>query len=68
MWIKVNKAGDVWPAPRRMVSLTEGEKSVTRAVGDAAIAAGLAEEIEAPSRPDPASAPSGAAQGEKKGK
>jgi len=50
MWVRVNKAGDVWQHARRMVSVSVGEKSVKRELGDAIIKAGLGEEIEAPAR------------------
>jgi hypothetical protein len=52
MWIKVNKNHDHWAAPRRMISFKAGDEPriVKREIGDALIAAGVAEEVEAPAR------------------
>lgn len=49
MWVRILKDHDHWPKPRRMMSFKAGiEQSVTKTIGDALVAKGVAEEIPAP--------------------
>lgn len=50
MWVKVNKTHDHWPTTRRMITFkaSEDPRPVTAKIGEALIAAGVAEEVPAP--------------------
>lgn len=53
MWVRILKDKDYFPKPRQMMSFKEGvEQSVTKAIGEAGVAEGWAEEIQAPNAED----------------
>lgn len=53
MWVRILKDHDHWPTARKMMSFKANiEQSVTKTIGDALIAKGVAEEIPAPNAED----------------
>ncbi len=53
MWVRILKDKDYFPKPRQMMSFKEGvDQLVTKAIGEAGVAEGWAEEIPAPSAED----------------